>query len=934
MKKILSIALICLPLLSNAQYNINKDSLKTYVEKAHALYDAGKRDSSYYYAKIVYNLAKSNQIDSIQTRIVSTLSYLEADLSKAFFYLDESELVAIKNGNCKRLAMMYQIRGARYGHNNDDKNALIHFLKLDSLLKKHHCNHFLDAMNKVNILKIFNESRSVNDTSIFPQMDRLIDNGLKISDSFKLEVPAAILYEYRANLFEERKDYKNALQNYDLALQNTYTNNNHLRQSSIYSGIAALYEKLKQQDSALVYYVKQLESMEKTVDTMQMGIANFKMAAFYSKTSKPKLAIKHVNRSLKLLDEGEYIRDEYLYEINMTLSRAHSDLGDFKTAFEASQEANRLIEAIQAKNNDENVFELEAKYETEKKEQEIKLLNSQNLLIEKQKKNQRIILLSGLTISALAALFLFFLFKSRRKVNNKLRELDTAKSRFFANISHEFRTPLTLISNPVSEAAEDETLPEEKRKQFVVAKRNSNRLLTLVNQLLDLSKIDANQLKLHIEKGELLAFIAALVDTFSYSAQQKKINYLADTKCNTIEAHFDRDAVEKIITNLVANAVKYTPNEGEIVVSSAIIDEQFLFEIKNSGSHLTQKEVDALFNRFYQTSEDNSGSGIGLALVKELVDLHKGNIEVTIPENGWIRFLVTLPVDYNTYKNETIIEASENLVFPKPNLDETNDEDEAVLPADNDEPILLVVEDNKDIRHLLKTEFKSSYNIITAANGEEGVNLAIEHVPDIIISDVMMPIKDGIALTQQLKNDVRTSHIPLVLLTAKAGDENTLLGVEVGADDYITKPFNSKLLQAKVRKLIENRRLLQERYSQELVLLPKDVAVTNVDEQFSERLQVVLDNHLVEPSFNASNFCQALGMSRMQLHRKLKALTGLTTSEFIRSQRLKLAAQLLKKSNTNVSQIGYSVGFNNPAYFSKSFKELYNCTPTQYANTN
>ena len=395
---------------------------------------------------------------------------------------------------------------------------------------------------------------------------------------------------------------------------------------------------------------------------------------------------------------------------------------------------------------------------------------------------------------------------------------------------------------------------------------------------------------------------------------------------------FDKDAIEKIITNLVANAIKYTAKTEEIVVDFKVEKELLILTIKNSGSSITQDEVANLFERFYQTSEDNAGSGIGLALVKELVELHKGKIEVNNSEDGWLSFSVTLPIDKNTFKSEIFIESNTNENYEtSPTFSDSDDLDDEDVLLQNSLPILLIIEDNSDIRNLLKQQFIDSYTIVSAPNGEEGIDVALETIPDIIISDIMMPVKDGIALTQHLKNDERTSHIPIILLTAKAGDHNELLGIEVGADDYITKPFNAKILKAKVKKLIESRRLLQERYSQELVLLPKDVSVTNVDEHFLKRLQDVLDVNLVEPSFSATSCSLAIGMSRMQLHRKLKALTGLTTSEFIRSQRLKLAANLLKESDTNISQIGYSVGFNDHTYFSKCFKELYNCTPSEYA---
>lgn len=522
-----------------------------------------------------------------------------------------------------------------------------------------------------------------------------------------------------------------------------------------------------------------------------------------------------------------------------------------------------------------------------------------------------------------------FLLEQEQINNQNLIELNTVKSNFFANIAHEFRTPLTLISNPIETTLDDQTISEIKREQFTTAKRNSDRLLGLVNQILDLSKIDAGQLKLHIQNSNATAFIAALCESFSYTAKQKDIDFKLNINPHTDDVYFDRDALEKIVVNLISNAIKYTPKNGTVICDAFIKNETLHLNVKNSGVGLTATEIKHIFQRFYQTSGQNQGTGIGLALVKELVELHKGKINVESTPNTFTNFTITIPIDKHSFKNETLVNNQHTNTNIKRQHHQQNDEAQDAF-EDNDQPILLIVEDNTDVRTLLKQTFKTTYNIITAPNGEKGVKLAIEHIPDLIISDIMMPVMDGIQLTKRLKNDERTSHIPIILLTAKAGDENKFTGLEVGADDYITKPFNSKLLITKAEKLIENRRLLQQRYSQELVLLPKDISITNLDEQFLEKVQTTLDKNLIDPCFNVTEFSEAVGMSRMQLHRKIKALTGLTASAFIRSQRLKLAAQFLKTSDINISQVGYSVGFNDHSYFTKCFKEVYKCTPTEF----
>ncbi|WP_308993362.1 response regulator [Mariniflexile litorale] len=523
------------------------------------------------------------------------------------------------------------------------------------------------------------------------------------------------------------------------------------------------------------------------------------------------------------------------------------------------------------------------------------------------------------------------LLLEQEQINSQnLIEINEVKSKFFANISHEFRTPLTLISNPIDEIIEDETISEEKRQKFIMAKRNSDRLLSLVNQLLDLSKIDAGQLKLHIQKGNIQDLISGLAESFNYSAEQNTIDYDVNIEKKDEESWFDKDAVEKITVNLISNAIKYTPKNGSIICKSFIKNDKLYFSVKNTGTGLTKIEIENIFIRFYQTDEQNQGTGVGLALVKELVELHKGTIKVESNAHDWIDFLVILPVDKESFKNEMFIDSTKiDSTYKVPNFEKALEIDDVF--ENNDKPILLLVEDNNDIRTLLKQTFEADFNILTAENGQLGIDLALERVPDIIISDIMMPVKDGVTLTKVLKKNELTNHIPIILLTAKAGEINEIKGIEVGADDYITKPFNSKLLKTKAFNLLEIRRKLQSKYRQEIILTPKDVAIPNLDEQFLNKVQQVLEVKLTESCFSVEDFSKSVGVSRMQLHRKIKALTGLSASEFVRSQRLKLAAELLKTSNINISQVGYSVGFNDHSYFAKCFKETFNCTPTAYA---
>jgi YesN/AraC family two-component response regulator len=339
---------------------------------------------------------------------------------------------------------------------------------------------------------------------------------------------------------------------------------------------------------------------------------------------------------------------------------------------------------------------------------------------------------------------------------------------------------------------------------------------------------------------------------------------------------------------------------------------------------LSSEQLPKLFDRFYQHDKNSPGTGIGLSLIRELTTLSKGSIEARKEKDNEISFELILPISRDSYNSNLIVKEEQNYDF-------IYNEAEELFSDEEDTPLLLIVEDNNELRSYIATLFQGSFEIIEAKDGNEGIKIAIAKVPDIIISDIMMPEKDGIELTNTLKTDVRTSHIPIILLTAKTGASNELKGLISKADDYITKPFNAEILKQKVKNFIEMRKELQKRYSQHLYLKPKDISVTNIDEQLLEDIQKVIDTRITEPDFTVTPFAKELGLSRMQLHRKLKALTGLSASEFIRSQRLKSSTKLMETSDLSISEIAYTVGFNSPSYFIKCFKEAYGLTPTEYA---
>ncbi len=530
----------------------------------------------------------------------------------------------------------------------------------------------------------------------------------------------------------------------------------------------------------------------------------------------------------------------------------------------------------------------------------------------------------------LEILFFTYALNLRKRLAEQERDvlikMNAMKSRFFANISHEFRTPLTLIKSPV-QSLQAEIQDESQIKKLQLIDKNASRMLELVDQLLELSKLDSGSLQLILKEGNIALFLNSILELFAYQAKESNIFFSSNVQINTENHYFDKDIIEKIISNLLSNALKYTSESEKINFESKIENNHLRILVSNSGSDIKKEEVSKLFERFYQKNQTNQGVGIGLALVKELVELYKGKIETNL-ENSVLSFIIYIPLE-NANENSLLLSKNEKNYLPKTNEDLTI----SVENFNSELPILLIIDDNQDVRTVIASVFENDYQILEAKNGNQGLKSAKVAIPDCIISDVMMPIMDGFEFTKLIKNDELTSFIPIILLTAKSSDDAHLEGLNSTADAYLTKPFNNEILKATVNQLIAERKKLQTRYSQELVLRPVDIVINSIDEKFLEKLQQVLDKEISNSEFTSDNFATSVGMSRMQLHRKLKSLLGVSATEFLRNERLKTAIVLLEKGNGNISEIAYSVGFNDLSYFTKCFKEVYNATPSEFAES-
>lgn len=525
----------------------------------------------------------------------------------------------------------------------------------------------------------------------------------------------------------------------------------------------------------------------------------------------------------------------------------------------------------------------------------------------------------------------------------KLKEIEMMKSRFFANISHEFRTPLMLIKGPLEQLLVKKGNSDELTK---MAFNNTEKLKSLIDQLLDLSKLESNLIPLNTNKVDLSIIIKGFIYSFKAVTEQKNIVLDLDCPDEKMIAEIDLDKFEKIINNLLSNAYKFTPAGGSILVSvkKRFSNDQTFYDliIKDSGIGIPEDKISKIFDRFYQVDDSSNrsygGSGIGLSLVKEFVELHQWEISVKSSPSKGTQFLISIPaisseiaedVDYKLTEDEISKQSNEVPIYIQ------NDEEPILLSKDSEtKPTILIVEDSKEVRQFIKGLLIDSYSIIEAEDGKKGIEMAINILPELIISDVMMPVMDGLEFCKKIKTDIQTSHIPVILLTAKATGDSKLEGLETGADEYLTKPFELKELLIRVKNLLESRKILKEKFSKDVYVKPENIAVNQLDKEFLDKAFQVAEKNIDKPEFDSEEFAKEMYLSRSQFHRKLQAVTGQAPGEFMRIFRLKKAAKLLLENNFSVTQIAYEVGFNSPSHFTKAFKQMFNCLPSEYVNKN
>lgn len=520
----------------------------------------------------------------------------------------------------------------------------------------------------------------------------------------------------------------------------------------------------------------------------------------------------------------------------------------------------------------------------------------------------------------------------------ELEEATQAKLVFFTNISHELKTPLTLILGPIETLSEADGLTLKQKELLSLARHNSENLLRLISQIIEFRSYENGKMQMFFSESNLADFICMLNTPFYDLAQRRHLSFRVNISSDNFLVQFDKDKIEKVYINLLSNAFKYNiPHNGcvEVTLSKITMGGKQYAEINvfNTGNTIPEEQIKNIFKRFYKVNPQDAGTGIGLALTSALVEMHNGKIDVSSEEGKGSNFVVTIPfVQHSSDFNFNSVDYSPSVFIESALEDITPEESDYIDQFAQDKPTILIIEDNADMRKYICRTLEESYQIIECCDGEQGINKAIEYSPDLVVSDVLMPHKNGFEVCKTLKENLPTSHIPIILLTACSLDTQKAIGFESGADAYISKPFNSNLLKIRIKKLIENRQKIKDVFSDNFINSSKKILLEKQEQEFIDKFELFIHNHISNTDLNIDNVAMHMGMSKSQLYRKVKYLTNYAPNELIKIIRLKFSKNILLTSNKSVSEVAYCSGFSSPSYFTKCFREFYDESPSDYIN--
>lgn len=869
------------------------------------------------------NNQNGNNYQKFKVRAFNNLGYYfskKEQQDSSVYYYEKGIAIAQEIGDTERISLIYNNLGAYFYREGNSKKALTYYDKSLLISEKHHLYYQKAlALNNIGMLyrqqKDFDKALTYYNKSYELQLARKDTNGFAIANN-----NIASIYFYK-------KKYETALSKWKKSSFYYQATKNKRSLAITYNNIAKAFQRLKSIDSSLVFLNKSLLLKKELGMTTSYAITLDNISQLETEKGNLNKGEALALEALEIFKKKGRIKN--LEQTSKNLSNLYTKKGQHKKAFDQYKLYITYRDSIANKLSKKELIEQEVrfKYTTQKLRDSITNQNKIDLkeLEIKNKSDQNKLYLISLVLALLALAGLIYFFISKRKQSllevQKQQEINTLKSNLYTNITHEFRTPLTVIMGMTENIKNNKHVDDS----LGTIKNNSKHLLQLINQLLDFSKLEENKVSLHFKRGNITNYINYLVESLRSLAITHKVD-LDFNGNKPIEMDFDPNSISHIITNLISNAIKFSPENAKVFITTNIVtqnQQKFLqLIIKDHGIGISEDNLPKIFDRFYQvdtsSTKNYEGSGIGLAIVKELTELMNGTIHVASEIHVGTTFSILLPIQNIATETFLIPEFSDKKLKTKKTLK---------INSNIEQPLILLVEDNKDIAKYLTHCLEDQYRILYAENGEEGIKKAIEHIPDIIVSDVMMPKKNGFQLCEAIKEKEITSHIPVILLTAKASKNDSIQGYTKGADAYLTKPFHQEELLVRIEKLIELRKKLQSKYTIVNNSEKKLVSKEHTNDVFIRKVIACIEKHLDDSNFNASKLASELNFSESQLYRKIKATTNSSTSIFIRLIRLQEARKLILNSTLSISEIAFKTGFSDPSWFNKTFKEQYGETP-------
>ncbi|MCX7985428.1 MAG: tetratricopeptide repeat protein [Bacteroidales bacterium] len=858
----------------------------------------------------------------------------EQDLHKVFEY-------RTKLKDSKGLADVYQMRGiildAYYQHDQ----AIEIFFKAIDLYKKINDKDGLSAAygNIAISYTILNDY----DNSIKYQR-----KSLEYAFQLKDYESVAISYYEIAVCYEKMNALDKALMFLDSAEYFHNIAGKLSGKAAVLNSKGIVFKKLKQYDKALNLINEAILINTKLNQRQDLSLNFLNKGEIMILTGNYLEAIRYLTDVIRI--SQEIANYDVLANAYKFLSRAYKQLNLFDKSLEYYEKYDALKDTTTIDDAKKRMLMLQAYYNDKQKENEIVILNQQNKLKEVHIKRQRYLLFFSTIVFIFLATIAYLWYKrykekkalnailekqylkiqeQKDEIENQkksievqaqqLKELNEYKTRFYENISHEFRTPLTLILSPL-----EQLINNEKDVNIVglyqIMHRNALRLKNQIDNILQLTKIESNEIKLNLQQIDLCEFIPGIINNFEYEIQQKNlhIEFVTDLKQCFFMA--DIEKLETIFFNLIGNAIRHNNSGCRIKISLFGNDNVLLISVKDNGQGIDKNLMPFIFDRFKPHVFETSGFGLGLNIVKELIELHNGKISVTSEYGQGTEFIIELPQCGK--KDELLLDIAQ-----------IYDNEEKLLISEGDcseRFSVLIVEDNKDMLNYLHCQLSTCFDVKIASNGKEALEKAYKYYPDCIVADIMMPVMDGYEMTKNLKNDILISHIPVILLTAKTSEHSIIKGLDTDADEYLTKPFKINELISRIKSMIRNRQRLRENFEKNNLIIPSEISVTCKDKKFLSDAVKTIEENMISSEFDVNIFCSKMGMSRANMHRKIKALTNMSTTEFIKSIRLKRAAQLIEQNAGTISEIAYSVGFDNLSYFTRCFKDFFKIAPSEF----